>query len=299
MPVISVWNKCNNKCIMCTNNKEYSCGPSDQYTLKSQIKKMEKYLNGEKNVYVKDDDDSYVINLTGGEPTIHPDFIKFVSYLRLRCKESVINLLTNGRTFFNEEFLKQFIAAVKSPSGIIIPLHSDNAEEHDFISGAKGSFNQTVKALKNVFKYYPEKNYISIRFIQHGIGKDRLLRTLNFLLKEFPDTARYNVAVIHYEIEGESFTNEEQIHLSLSDSAKQIYAISDTIKKFKSINLYHFPLCVLHKSLRKIAAITLPADERVYPSQTCAQCAVKNKCLGLMIDYYKKFGFSELKTINK
>ncbi|MBQ4431711.1 MAG: hypothetical protein II877_09420, partial [Synergistaceae bacterium] len=81
--------------------------------------------------------------------------------------------------------------------------------------------------------------------------------------------------------------------ISLRDSAAEALAAKPLIDKFSTVFLYHYPLCVLDESLRGIARITLPEEERVYPEEKCGQCSMRDKCLGLMIDYDKLFGHSE------
>ena len=299
MPAVSVWNKCNNKCIMCTNGKEYSEGSSEQYVLKKQIEKMEKYLRGERSLFYKGAEDPNYITLTGGEPTLHPDFLKLVCYYRRRCPELEITLLTNGRTLSDKEFIKKYLSAIGSPARTIIPVHSSDPDEHDYVSGVKGSFVQTMRGLENLFGLAPAEHKIGIRFIQHGTGKKRMERTLSMLLDKFPDTSRYTVAIIHYEIEGGSLKNEKNIHISLKDSAKEVLEAKHLIDRFPNLFLYHYPLCVLDESLRGRARITLPEEERVYPDEKCGICCRREDCLGLMIDYYGLFGDSELEPLKK
>lgn len=299
MPAISVWNKCNNKCIMCTNMKEYSEGSSEQYTLKNQIKKMEEYILGNTSIFYKGSENSNYIALTGGEPTLHPDFLKLLNYYRKRCSNVQITLLTNGRTLANEEFAKKYLSAVGSLGRTIIPLHSSEPQEHDYISGVEGSFLQTVKGLENLFRLASPRHEIGLRYIHHGIGKNRLERTLNFILEKFPNTSRYSVSIIHFEIEGQSEINEKEIHLSLKDSAAEVLAAKPIIEKFNNISLFHYPLCVLHPSLRKYALITLPASERVYPEKICGHCCRREDCVGLMVDYNRLFGDKELEAIKE
>lgn len=298
MPVISVWNKCNNKCIMCTNGTEYEQTPVSRYSLKEQISKMERYLKGEQNMYFKGAGDGNYLAFTGGEPTLHPDFIKLIYYFRKRFPGKEATLLTNGRTFSNEEFLKKYLAAAGYPSRTIMPIHSNDPEEHDYIAGVRGAFEQTIRGLRNLFKYAPDGHSIGIRYIQHGVGnRTRMARTLRFLLENFPDTERYSLAIIHYEIEGHSFSNEKDIHISLTDSAAEALAAKPLIDQFKCVYLYHYPLCVLDESLRPLARITLPDEDRFFPEEVCGKCVLREKCLGLMIDYAKLFGYGELKAV--
>jgi len=299
MPVAAVWNKCDNRCVMCTNGDEFSSGSSEQYTLKKQIEKMERYLRGDESVYYKGGDDPGFLALTGGEPTMHPDFFKLITYFRRRLPGVHISLLSNGRRFADAAFSEKYASAAAPPFGTIIPLHSSAAAEHDFISGASGSFGQTVAGLKNLFRLLGPEHGIEIRYIQHGVGKDRLKRTLGFLLNNFPDTARYRVSVIHYEIEGQSAKNEKMLHLSLSESAARLLDAADIMDKFSDLSIYHLPVCAVDERLRKRLKITLPPEERVYPEDKCAGCAARRACLGLMDEYYRRFGDSELRTVKR
>ena len=96
MPDIPFWNKCNNKCVMCTNLPAFARLPGDNYGLKGQIGKLERYLKGLGPVYLKNDGSADFVSLTGGEPTIHPDFFKLLSYFRKRLPGLPITLLSNA-----------------------------------------------------------------------------------------------------------------------------------------------------------------------------------------------------------
>jgi len=297
MPDIAVWNICNNKCIMCTNDPSFARQECGQYRLKGQILKMEKYLKGKDNVYAKNAGDRSYLNLTGGEPTLHPDFFPLITYFRRRLPGTFISLLSNGRKFCDEEFTKKYLLAAKPPFATVIPVHSSSPEEHDYIAGAAGSFEETVKGIENILKYRKKGQYLDIRYIHHGIGKNRLSNTLNFMLERFPDTRQYSFTVIHFEIEGHSFIDLDKIRLTLTESAADVLKAKPLIDRFRYFELYHYPLCVLDEGLRPLARITLPQEERVYPENICGKCSQRKNCLGLMIDYYKIFGDKELHAL--
>jgi len=81
-------------------------------------------------------------------------------------------------------------------------------------------------------------------------------------------------------------------------SSKKLDEALPLIERFADFRLYHFPLCQVSAELRPFCRVTLPAEDRVYPA-ACRRCAAKKKCLGLMLEYYKKFGDTELKTLKK
>ena len=86
------------------------------------------------------------IDLTGGEPTMNKNLISIVAYaLSLGFKK--VCLITNGILLADIKFFKALKEA--GVSDILFSIHGDNAESHDYIMGAKGSFEKCLKAIEN------------------------------------------------------------------------------------------------------------------------------------------------------
>jgi len=84
--------------------------------------------------------------LSGGEATIHPDFVHFVRYGR-SSGYGHVQVITNGRMFAYPRFLA---AALDAGLGeITFSLHGHEAELHDELTGVPGSFRQTVQGIRN------------------------------------------------------------------------------------------------------------------------------------------------------
>lgn len=297
MPDIAFWNSCDNKCVMCTNMESFTRQDSAQYRLKGQIRKMESYLRGGA-VYPKKAGEADFISLTGGEPTLHPDFFELVSYFRRRLPRMPITLLSNGRRFADAVFSARFLKAARPPFAVGIPLHGPDARTHDAITGVRGSFGQTMAGLRNLLAMRSGQ-CVDLRLVLHKKNISVFPRILKFLRKEFPDTSAYRVVAIHYEIEGMSDRNHRALALKLSDSGAVLNSSRKLIKSFGDFQLYHFPLCLVGKALRPLCRVTLPPEDRVYPAAKCGRCALKKKCLGLMLEYQKRFGNAELKPVRK
>lgn len=90
---------------------------------------------------------SFMLSLTGGEPLLHPDFYKIAEHSKRRGYFLIIQ--TNG-VMINKNVAKKI--AKLNPVGVDISLHGANENTHDFITGAKGSFKKTIKAIKNLRK---------------------------------------------------------------------------------------------------------------------------------------------------
>ncbi|HEY6871867.1 MAG TPA: radical SAM protein [Geobacteraceae bacterium] len=84
------------------------------------------------------------IELTGGEPLLHPDFLKIMDFCGTHF--SLIGLLSNG-TMINEEIISALLP-YKDKMVVSISLDSHISEVHDIRRGAKGAFEKTTDAVR-------------------------------------------------------------------------------------------------------------------------------------------------------
>ena len=88
---------CNDRCIFCLDAHTHDGTNRDREEIRAQI------LDGRRKGAQR-------LILSGGEPTIHPDFVKFVKLGRLAGYRKV-QTVTNGRMFAYPEFLKRSLDA--------------------------------------------------------------------------------------------------------------------------------------------------------------------------------------------
>jgi len=131
---IKIGYQCNNHCFFCAQGEKRSkCFFRKRETIEKELREAGA--------------DYASVVLTGGEPTLHPDFLHFVRFAKELDFKS-IQIQSKGRMFAYKEFCQKAInagASEFSPS-----LHGHNAKLHDYLTGAKGSFNQTVAGIKNL-----------------------------------------------------------------------------------------------------------------------------------------------------
>lgn len=299
MPDIPVWHKCDNRCVMCTNGPEFARQDPLQYGLRCQVGKLERYLSGRYGeVYLKNPDKLFFVSLTGGEPTLHPDFVKLLSYFRRRLPGTRITLLTNGRRLGDPAFARKVMSAAAPPFALGVPVHGPDARTHDAVAGVGGAFRQTMAGLRN-FMALRRGQELELRVVLHRLNIKKLGPLLKTLLREFPDTAGYRVVLIHYEIEGMSSANNKKLSLRLSESAAALARLRPLLARFAEARLYHFPKCVLPADLRGLCWVTLPAEDRLYPAGSCRGCALRRGCAGLMKDYAEVYGAGELRKVRR
>ena len=87
------------------------------------------------------------IVLSGGEPTLHPDFIKIVKY----CKDSGIphiQTISNGRIFSLPKFSRSVVKA--GLTEVTLSIHGKDPETHDELVNVPGAFEQIKRAVANL-----------------------------------------------------------------------------------------------------------------------------------------------------
>lgn len=82
--------------------------------------------------------------LTGGEPLLHPDFIKIMRFCGERF--SIVGLLTNG-TLITESFIRELLP-FKEKVVTSVSLDSHISEVHDKRRGSRGAFDKTTNGIR-------------------------------------------------------------------------------------------------------------------------------------------------------
>jgi len=133
--------KCNNDCIFCDVDKRKD-------TLFSQAeKKIEKAFKKK---------DKRIV-FTGAEPTFREDILDLLS-LAKKKKIDVIQLNTNGRLLSDKKFAEKIIKA--GANYFKVSLHGDTPKLHDYFSQKEGSFNQTIRGIKNLINLGQRDNIV-------------------------------------------------------------------------------------------------------------------------------------------
>ncbi|UQA63993.1 radical SAM protein [Polyangium aurulentum] len=123
---------CNNHCTFCLDSNAHDGTMRATNDIKVQI------VEGRKRGADR-------LILSGGEPTMHPNFLDFVKLGRLAGYPK-IQTVTNGRMFKYPEFLER--AASNGLDEITFSLHGHTAKLHDALVGTPGAFEDEVAGLK-------------------------------------------------------------------------------------------------------------------------------------------------------
>lgn len=285
---ICVWDKCNNRCLMCTNPERPwpAWDGGYDYDFDSIIERLDK----KKSELLGGD----ILYLSGGEPTLHPRFIDILKYINRNFPNLKIMLLTNGRTLCYES-LPRMLSAINNLS-MAVSLHGPNAEIHDEITGTPGSFDQACKGIKNIIKYRKSGQEVEIRAVISKINYKKCGEFLSFIEKRFPSVDR--VAFIFIEMEGRAIRNIKKVGVKFSDFKPILEKMVPALIAFKKARLYHFPLCAIPIELWPYTWRTLP-DYEVAFIEACSRCNYKKYCLGIHKLYLKHMGESGISPVRE
>jgi MoaA/NifB/PqqE/SkfB family radical SAM enzyme len=128
---------CNNRCPYCPQQILRSCRPGAGLTtgeLEAAIDEAAR--RGAAH-----------LALTGGEPTVRPDFLHLVAHARRRGFARV-SITTNGRMFAYRDLARTAVSA--GLTGASVSLHGPDAPTHDAMTGTPGAFGQAVAGIANL-----------------------------------------------------------------------------------------------------------------------------------------------------
>lgn len=131
---LEITSRCNNRCPGCSNvYADQRSGPPPM-----SAREWEALLRPFISEAVQ-------IRLTGGEPTLHPEFSRIFEYVT--AHDAWVTVFTNGR-WRDPERLLASICGRRHFSGLLVSLHGANAASHEAFSGVPGSFDETVANIR-------------------------------------------------------------------------------------------------------------------------------------------------------
>lgn len=276
MPDICFWNKCNNYCLFCSNpDGRWREENYDYDHLTARLAKLAA--------------DTADITITGGEPTIHPDFLKIMAFLKRKLPRAKLHLLTNGRRFCYPSFASVCLGC-DNITDIMISLHGYNIRTHDRITQVRGSFEQTIKGIKNILKYKSRRQNLELRVVISGLTASYIDKILHFIRVNLPEV--HKVVLMFMEVEGKAKDGLKTTGITFQEWAKYWPRVEPVMQDFREMGLYHFPLCALKPGLWKYMWRTLPESEIAFPPR-CKSCWCRSHCLGVHKGYLKCIGSSE------
>jgi sulfatase maturation enzyme AslB (radical SAM superfamily) len=233
------------------------------------------------------------INLTGGEPTIIPQFVQLLHWIRREFPDNEIVCVSNGRMFAYDDFAEKVLAVDNLK--LEIALHGHTPALYDEITGVKGGFPQAIRGLKNILRLRNDSHAVETRTVIIKQNYKRLDNLLEFIYNSFQGLDA--VVLIFHELEGQCGDHLERVAVTYQEiKPKVIRSIRKWAPQIDDLRIYHFPLCVLPADLWSHAWRTLPETEVSFP-KGCGPCSYKKYCMGVHKDYLRLMGDKAFKPI--
>ena len=256
------------------------------------------------------------ITLSGGEPTLHPDFLDVLIYAR---KNKIrVTILTNGEMFSSKNFADDFISVSDGMSiKVITTLHGADRKTHEDANGTDGSFERTIQGLK-----YLSSNGVRV-IIKHCItiyNYRDLSRFYEFISNNFPESVDIQLCGIDYCGVPEEFLQKEK--LSFSRIKEKLEGFFDAFeekagKNKDSRNVYciNIPLCscdpyywkymMFNRKNEGYSAYRDPLSDGFAPADAisgtdevaCSGCIAKHLCAGTYHSAFRLYGKSIVNPI--
>ena len=126
---------CNNSCLSCCITDELR-----ESGVKLTFNEIKEYLS---HIEVRPED---IVEVSGGEPTRHAEFLEIMKYLR-QTYPCEIALLTNSESFSDSSLISATFGLFDH---VVTTIYSTDSSVHDYITRTVGSFQRKVQGLKNL-----------------------------------------------------------------------------------------------------------------------------------------------------
>lgn len=198
---------CNNHCIFCLDAEAQNGSCISIEDIKKDL------ALGIKNNATK-------VILSGGEPTLRPDFIEIIKLTRSTGFQD-IQVISNGRLFIYKDFL---MAAVKAGvSEVTFSMHGHTDTLHDKQTQVSGSFHQSLTGLKNALTI--KDLIVSIDIVINKINVEYLADILKFYIK----LGAHEFDLLQVIPFGQAWDNKERLFYDLDsyyDRLEQAFRLS-------------------------------------------------------------------------
>lgn len=254
---------CNHYCLMCSEPPRID---NDSYLVEDNLKVIELL---DKNLSV--------IGISGGEPTLAgAGFLKVIRKIREYLPTTYIRVLTNGKSYKNEKFVKELVEIAGDYYISEIPLYHSFYANHDYIVQSKNAFYETVEGIYNCGK---NKLFVEIRIVLTLQNYKDLSNLIYFIYKNMPFVG--HIALMSLEYIGFAKLNFDKIHINPLEYKDELVEAMELCEKYQlPASIYNLPLCLMHSSVRKYATQSISDWKNEY-SEVCNECSEKSNCSGM------------------
>jgi len=292
---------CSNHCVFCNGRK-----PAEKSKLIQEKNNVYRNLLDFQKAGISK------ISISGGDPIEYEEIISLIKNIKKHGFQFV-KISTHGRRLADKSFLEEFIRS--GIDQVRIPLYGSTAKVHDSITRSKGSFDETLKGIRELLK--KSKIQVQISSLITKQNKDDLLNLIDLLkgleIKDF----YFSIPCILKNKEGYS-----PYYIPIKDLqqiAREVYQYS--LKKDFKVKFAEIPFCVFGlidnerinntNAPPNLGKYCQPPDEyktrvKDLPSyriktkpEMCSKCRCFDFCDGFFTNDFKIFGTGNLEPITR
>ncbi len=272
-PFIYVGYTCNNNCIFCFE-KENVFYNKETERLKEEIKIIREKFD--------------FINFMGQEPTLRKDLIELIEYAgKLKYKQ--IGVTTNGRMFFYPLYVRKILET--SLNQIVVTVVGCDSKTHDLHTLVKGSFEQTLKGIKNIIKENKKGLSLVINIMVTGLNYKKLLEIVEFYIK----LGVQEINIGHVLPFNKDIKNSKKIVAKMSAVVPYLIAAQNRFGFLAKFLFVEYPPCIFPKEYRHLSFPCLEESPQKIRLRLCRNCEYKKKCVGVHRYYVDLYGIEEFK----
>lgn len=216
------------------------------------------------------------VGFSGGEPTLAGErFINLIRMMKSYLPRTVVHVLSNGRSFADENYARQY-AEIDHPDIMIgIPLYSDDPSLHDYIVQAPGAFQETVQGILNL-KRLGQK--VEIRIVLHKQSISRLPQLCEYIARNllFVD----HVTLMGLEMIGFTRANLGALWIDPADYRDVLSEAVGILAAYRmNVSVYNHQLCLVNEDILPYYRKSISDWKNEYVPE-CEGCARKSQCGG-------------------
>lgn len=290
---------CLNNCIFCSEQDQLKKFKGQFVDTRKIVTKLKQFSQAGFNH----------ITFTGGEPTLHPNFIELLRISKRLGYKTYVS--SNGGLFSSKRFCQRILPYLDE---ICFSIHGYNAKLHNFHTCNKRSFSRLLRALQNI-EEASKDIYGFINIVVTKYNLDSLEKIINFVshYKKIRQILISNLAP-----EGNGLNNFKELVVPLSKIEEKVGKLV-YLAQNRSLILRFFglPLCSLNgyqdfsndvhwssratiekwqensKIFLKTTLSYKPVRKRIKTNK-CKNCLGQRVCGGIFKRYYQEFGDNEL-----
>ena len=201
---------------------------------------------------------------------------QLLSKIAKKSPKQQVHILTNGRLFKHLDIVKKLACVKNLRVSVGIPLYSDIAEEHDFIVGVKGAFNETLQGLYNLGRMGIN---IEIRTVILKQNYTKLRDLAEYIYRNLPFVSK--VALMGLEYHGNAETNYNLIAIDPLDYKQELFeAVRQYVRYNLLVDVYNMPLCLVDNRIEEFCRDSISSWKKTFLPQ-CKDCSCKQHCCGV------------------